>query len=53
MNKTNNYSKMSNKELLFVLLHHLLQQNYHYNVALLHKKEAKYIQKLLNQRNEK
>lgn len=48
---SNNYSDLSKNQLLFLMIHHLMQQNYHQSIANFHKQNAMLIQELLN--NEK
>jgi hypothetical protein len=39
---------MSQNELLFMLIYHLLEKDYHENAIIVHKKEISHIQDLLN-----
>ena len=49
--KQNKYNDMSDNELMFLIIYHLTQQNYHDDLATVHKQEATYLLSLLNSRD--
>ena len=51
--KQKSYGEMSYNELLFLMIHHLMQQNYHQSIVEFHKEKAIIIQNVLNEMDSK
>lgn len=48
INEPKNYEDLTYNELLFLMIYHLIQQNYHESIVKHHKDYALFIQDLLN-----